>query len=609
MWIAIPSSMTNGVPIGSLRIATTLPGGSLSYIGGGIQFLFPSRTLSAGTRVWMTIQGLTTPPTGSTPATLRIVSTGNAYLAEGTSPGFVTTDPVACRTAAWPSDYITTENAKTGDPNWAFPNAKYSGLLAAYAENPSVKCGDTVNIRVNDLDVSTISLSAYRLGYYGGAGARRVWSTTSQPWLLAGSQPGAQFIQTDAQGRTINMVTAKNWSRTFSFIIDDSWTPGDYLIKLTLSNGNGRYVPIVVRDDLGVHAQLVINNTAEWQAYNDYGGFDAYTDTRSSRISFDRPLIDNGGSGNLLVFEYGYIYWAEKQNFDVSYVFDTDVFANPGILNGQHMVSLIGHPEYWTVAAQQSLTAARAAGTNILSLSANALYWRINMQPSTLTGPNREFEIFKQPGTDTDTFRMGGMPEQALLGAQYGCSGALGDGHADSSWLWTGVAPGTVVPSLISVEGDEQMPGYPAAAGASIVDSIPMLPAGTKGTDCAWPASTSGTAINAPGCPSACNWDASMSSYTIMAISGVPGGRVFHGSSIGWPTALMNSAAAGQITLNAISFLNTGLIPGSSSTTAPTTGINAKDTRVLKVKPKAQTVGTLKPILPVLEEPNDKPGQ
>jgi hypothetical protein len=602
MWIAIPTSMTQNVPIGNLRIATTLPGnGSLSYIGGGIQYLFPNIYLPAGNRVWMTIQGLNVPAAGSTPATLRIVSTGNAYLAEGASPGFVTTAPATCRTTGWPTNYVTTENALSGDPNWAFPSANYSNYLAAYAENPSVKCGDTLNLRVNDLGVTTASLTAYRLGYYNGAGARRVWGTTAQPWLLGRAQPSAQFIQKDSTGKTINFVTAKNWTRSFSVVIDDTWTPGDYLMKVTLSNGTGRYVPFVVRDDLGHHSQLVINNSAEWQAYNDYGGFDAYTDTRSTRISFDRPLLDNGGSGNLLTFEYGYIFWGEKQKLDLSYVFDTDVFANPAIMDGQHTVTLIGHPEYWATAAQQHLADVRAAGTNILSLSANALYWRINLQPSTSTGPNREFDITKAAGTDTDTFRMGGMSEQSILGAMYGCSGAQGDGKANASWLWTGVAPGTVVPNLISVEGDEQIPGYPIPAGTQVVDTIAL----GDGV-CVWPSNTSGAATDAPGCPSACSWDSTMHSYQIVSISGVPGGRVFHGSSIGWSTALMNSAAAGQATLNAIAFLDAGVAPPPSG--AAVKSATSTDTRSL-VKPRSQVDGVMRPNLPDLELPHEAPGQ
>src|SRR2546429_3033923 len=57
MWIAIPSSMTNGVPIGSLRISTTLPGGSLSYIGGGIPFLFSRPAPGARARGRVTHSG------------------------------------------------------------------------------------------------------------------------------------------------------------------------------------------------------------------------------------------------------------------------------------------------------------------------------------------------------------------------------------------------------------------------------------------------------------------------------------------------------------------------------------------------------------------------
>jgi hypothetical protein len=603
MKMTVQPNMLQGVSLSSLRIVTTLPAGKLSTITGGLQYtLAIPKALPVGNRIWMTISGITTPPAGIWPSVETIVSTAGTKLSSGTGT-LTMLSQVACPTTGWPADYIKTENARPGTAGWQIDEndaTQVSNKLAAYAENPSAKCGDTVSLRVNDLDLATLSMTAYRLGYYGGTGARAVWQTTKGPWLLGGAQPSAQIVVKDTDGSTINMVTAKNWSRSFSFVVDGSWTPGTYLIAIRTSNGQGRYVPIVVRDDQGLHDQRVIINSAEWQAYNPYGGMDAYTSTQSRRISFDRPYLNHSGAGNLLPFEYGYVYWGEKQSMDLSYVMDTDVFANPGQLDNQPMVSLIGHPEYWTVAAAQHLAQARANGTNILSLTGNALYWRIDMGPSSLTGPNREFGITKLPGTDTDTFRMGGLPEQSLLGAQFGCTGAYGNGTANSSWLWTNVAAGTSVPNLIGVEADEQMPGWPTAAGASIVDTVPLYR-----YHCTWTTNTSGVAVNAPGCPSNCAWDANMKAATIMAITGIPGGRVFHASSINWVSTLLSSSAGGQATLNAISFLQSGVLPNAG--VSPNS--HADGSHYHLAVPKLQASGPLSPPLPKFNVPDEQPGQ
>ena len=591
--------MTQGVTSGSLRAVTTLPAGVASVISGGLQYtLNTPAVVAAGTRIWMTIQGITTPGPGSFYSNITmwdgatIVQEDRGYLTQNSA--------TACPTGAWPASYIQAENALPGTAGWQIDpanSAQVSNKIATYADNPSLACGDTLRLRVNDLDLATLQITAYRLGYYNGAGARAVWATTPGPWLLGAAQPSARFVATGTAGDTENMVTADNWAQSVDIAIDGAWTPGAYLLAVRTSAGQGRYVPVVVRDTVGVHAQKVILNSAEWQAYNLYGDYDAYnkaTPNYSQRISMDRPYLQDAGSGDLLTYEYGYIYWAEKQGLDVGYVLDTDVFADTSQLDGQHMITLIGHPEYWTQAAYDKLAAVRAAGANLLSLTANAMYWRIKMAASAVTGPNREYVITKLPGTDTDTFRMGGTPEQSQLGAMYGCANASGDGTSDTSWLWNGVTPGTAIPGLIKYEADGIMPGYPAAPGAAVVTTIPLNPT----TTCTWDDKLyTGITTDAPGCPSACAWNPAMTHADVMAISGVPGGRVFHASDLYWCQTLMTSPALGQATANAVSFLTNGLAPAAPSRMASRLVAAPLPTRKL-AKPRAQQPGPVAPPLP-----------
>ena len=76
------------------------------------------------------------------------------------------------------------ENANTGSTEWL-----WAGLprhddeiyelgwrrrkgIEAYASHTSVRPGDTLDVHVSTYPVNNYSVSIYRMGYYGGAGAR-----------------------------------------------------------------------------------------------------------------------------------------------------------------------------------------------------------------------------------------------------------------------------------------------------------------------------------------------------------------------------------------------------------------------------------------------------
>jgi hypothetical protein len=584
---AVPSSMTSGAQ--NLVVVSTLSGlqgDEVTLVPGGLKLtLNANQTINSGTQIHVTISGLATPPAGTTTSTVRIFNststTGTPLIT--TADSFTTVAPQTCRTTGWPQDYIQTENAKTGATDWDLSNGKTAGNLAAYAEKTSAVCGDKVYIRVNDLGDAPLKISAYRMGYYGGAGARLIWSTSSGPWLLGVPQsPSAQKVTTDSNGKTVNMFTASNWNRSFGLQIDEKWVPGVYLIKITFADGTGRYVPLTIRDKFGTHDQLMLNNTTTWQAYNTYGassGYSgsAYGNVRSLRISYDRPYLQNSGGGQFMSYEYGYTYWAEKQGMDIGYATDIDFFSNLSMIDGQSMIALVGHPEYWPLDAAQKLQQARQAGTDLLSLSANSLYWRINLKPSVV-GANREFEIFKEPGSTSNTMRMSGFAEQNVLGAMYGCANALGSTTSDSSWLWQG-QENKPLNYIMRVEADGQNSSWAIPSGAQVVFSVPL-----QNKVCSWPTTTSGAAMDAPGCDvNACSWNPNMTTGDIVTLDDGSAGRVFHASSIGWACALIDrcpnyltqpngavtATAMGQATMNAINFLKASPAARGTSTYQP----------------------------------------
>jgi len=78
-------------------------------------------------------------------------------------------------------NWIQQENELPGDPDWKIPDdrAAFARQIEGYASKASVNVGENISFYVNVTDGSTrFDLDIYRMGYYGGDGARRIFSRT-----------------------------------------------------------------------------------------------------------------------------------------------------------------------------------------------------------------------------------------------------------------------------------------------------------------------------------------------------------------------------------------------------------------------------------------------
>ncbi len=132
------------------------------------------------------------------------------------------------------------------------------------------------------------------MGYYGGAGARKVATVTN---TTATRQPAPL---TDSTGLT----DAGNWSVSASWQVPTDAVSGVYIAKLVRDDGtlgeNNMY--FVVRDDDGRSDTLFQTSDSTWEAYNLYGGEDFYTGSPSSptqahKVSYNRPFGDDDKLG------------------------------------------------------------------------------------------------------------------------------------------------------------------------------------------------------------------------------------------------------------------------------------------------------------------------
>src|SRR5436305_8400220 len=76
--------------------------------------------------------------------------------------------------------WMQVENAKPGTSDWRISNAGKDGQLEGYADKVSAQQGETVRLFVSTKDPG-FRVEAYRVGYYGGLGARLVWKSAQLP--------------------------------------------------------------------------------------------------------------------------------------------------------------------------------------------------------------------------------------------------------------------------------------------------------------------------------------------------------------------------------------------------------------------------------------------
>jgi hypothetical protein len=381
-------------------------------------------------------------------------------------------------------DWIRAENERPGTGEWVVPDDPRTwDKVRGFADTTSVDHGESFTLYVTTA-APTWRVDAYRIGFYGGAGGRLVWSSGDQPGV---AQPPA-VVDPDT-----NMAEAP-WSPSLEVRTGPEWPPGVYLLKLTSSDGGQSFVPMVVRDD-GSEADLVVQSSVTtWQAYNGWGGANLYTgrggasETRARVVSFDRPYGGNG-SGEFFGREYEFVYFAERLGLDVTYWTDIDLHERPELLMRHRGFVSLGHDEYYSTRMRDGLETARDRGVNLVFLGANAVYRKIRLEDSPL-GTSRRQVNYRSAAEDpmrgvrddevTVSWREppSNDPESALIGNYYECNPVRADWVvADASaWMFegTGFRDGDRVPGMVGNEYDRVTPEAPTPDNIQVIAHSPV---------------------------------------------------------------------------------------------------------------------------------------
>jgi hypothetical protein len=191
------------------------------------------------------------------------------------------------------------------------------------------------------------------------------------------------------------------------------WKSGLYFARITAPAGVA-YAPFVVRPRaLGEHRIAVVLPTNTWQAYNlrdanrDGVGDSWYADPRQSTL-LERPFAGSGVPPHFAQYDLLFLRWVAASGKQVDFLSDDDldrVSGGAALARAYDLVVFPGHHEYVTTHEYDVTEAYRNRGGNLMFLSANNFFYRVERRGDRLYRTGRWRDL--------------GRPEAALVGVQY----------------------------------------------------------------------------------------------------------------------------------------------------------------------------------------------
>ncbi|PYR63826.1 MAG: hypothetical protein DMF88_24480, partial [Acidobacteria bacterium] len=344
-----------------------------------------------------------------------------------------------------PANAIVAENCLPGNTGWDVTGAGDSDILG-FATDISVNRGDSIAFKINTPSTD-YRIDIYRMGYYGGTGARKVATITPSIVL---PQVQAACLTVAATG----LIDCGNWSESASWLVPPTATSGIYFARPVRQDQVGQpqpsasHIPFIVRNDDGHSDLLFQTSDTTWEAYNDYGGNSLYAGNppvgRAYKVSYNRPFITRNQHAESYVFnaEYPMVRWLERNGYDVSYFTDLDSERHGSEILEHKVFMSVGHDEYWSGQQRTNVETARNAGVHLAFFSGNESFWKTRWETS-IDGTatlNRTLVTYKETHANakidpsplwTGTWRDprfsppadGGRPENALTGTLFQVNG------------------------------------------------------------------------------------------------------------------------------------------------------------------------------------------
>ena len=295
--------------------------------------------------------------------------------------------------------------------------------VAVYSGQPSVLPGTPLALRVST-PASTFRVTIFREGWNAGRGPVAVWAMRNIP-----GHDWRSRTRYDAVHRTVRA----NWPVSVS-VPTDSFKPGVYTAVASDTSGRSSTIFVVRSANLAGTVTFVLP-LLDYQAYNLWGGHNlyAYAGTQATRVSFDRPYDEGGGTGFWTRHDWQIVDWLERTGYNLSFTTDYDLSTDPPadapkvLVLGQHTEYIAAPMRDWL-----DLHVDRLGDMSIALFGANSLYQQVRIAPGP-AGPSAPPDVICDrtlkadpvaevaPMLATVHWRQPPVnrPEGMLLGSQY----------------------------------------------------------------------------------------------------------------------------------------------------------------------------------------------
>src|SRR5215831_4018359 len=166
---------------------------------------------------------------------------------------------------------VVCENQLPGTPQSVWDVSSYSTTIQGFADPFSVNIGNAINFKIES-PASSYKIDIYRMGYYGGDGARLITSLTPNI-SVSQTQPAC------STNRVTGLVDCGNWGVSATWNVPTTAVSGVYFARIYRTDGTSgaNQIPFVVTDNSSHSGILFMTSDETWQAYNDWGGYSVYT--------------------------------------------------------------------------------------------------------------------------------------------------------------------------------------------------------------------------------------------------------------------------------------------------------------------------------------------
>jgi len=333
---------------------------------------------------------------------------------------------------------------------------RLQGIDAAFGK-PSYFPGDLAQIRIAT-DESSLTMRVFHAG-------------PEQVVTYADNQMAG--VEVDPEATTIDWTPWTSRSHVISFPVPNV-PSGLYYLQFGGADGRVGYAPFVVRPTFfGLTSRvLVVLPTNTWQAYDGYGDT-WYAGPPNKYVSLSKGYIARGVPPRFYRYDLPFLHWLYWSGKNAEFMSDSEFDTTSGdeLAHAYDLIIFEGHEEYVTQREYDVVQRYRDLGGNLMFLSANNFFWKVDKENETLHKIGEWRDI--------------GRPEASLIGVQYRANDDgqrqgffTVQGVANAPWLWdaTGLAEGSTFGQFVGgygIEIDSTAPSSPP--GTIVLAQIPDL--------------------------------------------------------------------------------------------------------------------------------------